>query len=217
MILGIFLFGAGASMAYADITTSDTCCTYTQDSFTQAAGVTNTFVNPASVDTFHNVTAVDSGPDGKALFESGTEAAGGSSPINGTQYLAAGTYSFYCTIHTTAMSSQLVVEPGTPVARPSVKLTVPSQKLKKVRSSGKLKVSLKGLTDSTGVSFVAKAGSKKLGSASGANVTSGAKRTITIKLTSAGKKALKNKKKVSVSVVATVPFGKSVSASRKLH
>lgn len=220
MIVGCILLGTGAGSASAaePITASASCCSYTATSFTQAAGETGTFVNPADADAFHNVTAKDLGPDKKPLFASSSEPAGGSSPIPGTQYLDPGTYGFYCTIHTTAMSGQLVVDSsGTAVPRPAIKLGVLNQKLKAVRNQGKLKVKVTGTTASSGISISASAGGKKLGSISKVSVAAGASKTVVIKLTSAGKKALKNKKKVSVSVKSSMPFGKPVSASRKIQ
>lgn len=220
MIVGFILLGMGAGSASAaePITASANCCTFSVPSFTQAAGETGTFVNPADADAFHNVTSKDLGPDKKPLFASSSEPAGGSSPIPGTQYLTPGTYGFYCTIHTTAMSGQLVVDAsGTAVPRPSVKLSVLKQKLNAVRNQGKLKVKLTGTTASSGVHISASAGNKKLGSVSGVSVAAGASKTVVVKLTSAGKKALKNKKKVSVSVKGSVPFGKPASASRKIQ
>ncbi len=220
MTVGCILLGMGAASASAaePITASADCCTFTAPSYTQAAGETSTFINPVDATTFHNAVANDLGPDKKPLFASGTEPAGGSSPVQGTQYLAPGTYGFYCTIHGSAMDGELVVDSsGTAVPRPSVKLSVLNQKLKAVRNQGKLKVKVTGTTASSGISISASVGSKKLGSVSKVNVAAGASKTVVVKLTSAGKKALKNKKKVSVSVKGSVPFGKPASASRKIH
>lgn len=220
MIVGCILLGTGAGSASAaePITASVDCCTFTAPSFTQAAGETSTFVNPVDAGTYHNAVATDPGPDKKPLFASGTEPAGGSSPVQGTQYLDPGTYGFYCTIHGTSMDGQLIVSSsGTAVPRPSVKLSVLNQKLQAVRNQGKLKVKVTGTTASSGISLSASVGSKKLGSASKVSVAAGASKTVVIKLTSAGKKALKNKKKVTVAVKSSVPFGKPASASRKIH
>ena len=149
MTVGCILLGMGAASASAaePITASADCCTFTAPSYTQAAGETSTFINPVDATTFHNAVANDLGPDKKPLFASGTEPAGGSSPVQGTQYLAPGTYGFYCTIHGSAMDGELVVDSsGTAVPRPSVKLSVLNQKLKAVRNQGKLKVKVTGTT-----------------------------------------------------------------------
>src|SRR5436190_5362230 len=64
----------------------------------------------------HNATANQPGPDGKALFRSPT-ISGGAAGVDGTQYLTAGNYTFFCTIHPTTMQATLHVSGnGTPLA-----------------------------------------------------------------------------------------------------
>ncbi|MEA2492393.1 MAG: hypothetical protein QOJ29_304, partial [Thermoleophilaceae bacterium] len=47
----------------------------------------------------HDVTATDKGPDGRVLFQSKLIGLGESTPIEGTEKLAPGSYSFYCSVH----------------------------------------------------------------------------------------------------------------------
>ena len=48
----------------------------------------------------HDVTATDKGPDGRPIFQSKLIGLGESTPVEGTEKLAAGkTYSFYCSVH----------------------------------------------------------------------------------------------------------------------
>src|SRR5256885_6541708 len=62
----------------------------------------------------HNATARQTGPDGQALFRSPTISSGNAG-VQGTQYLSAGDYSFFCTIHPTTMQATLhVTGNGTP-------------------------------------------------------------------------------------------------------
>ncbi len=64
----------------------------------------------------HSVISVAQSSPGHPLFSSATISSG-STPVNGTQYLAAGDYAFYCGVHGVSMSSTLHVT-GTPLARP---------------------------------------------------------------------------------------------------
>src|SRR3954451_18892852 len=55
----------------------------------------------------HNATAHQAGPDGMALFRSPTISTGQSAGVDGTQYLGAGDYTFFCTIHPSTMQATL--------------------------------------------------------------------------------------------------------------
>lgn len=116
------------------------------------------------------------------------------------------------------MNGQLTVEgdKGTIVARPKIDVAIPAQSLGKVRNSGKLKVKVKALTQSSGIALEVKRGAKRLGSSSGLTLAAGSSKTVTVKLTSSGVKSLKNLKSASVSVKGSVAFGKADSAQRKL-
>jgi len=210
------LAGALAAGALADsqaVTPNVDCCTFSAPTFTVDAGTVAQFVN--LTDTTHDVTASDKGPDGGKLFNSG-QVKQGTVPIDGTQYLAAGDYHFICAIHGAGMSATLRVNPGSPQARPSVAVTIPAQSLSSVAKQGKLKVSVKGKVAATGVTLVAKKGKTTLGTLKKLNAPAGSTKTQKITLTAAGKKALKNVKKATVSVQGTVPFGKPAKASRTL-
>src|SRR3954454_18257550 len=66
----------------------------------------------------HNVTARQTGPDGKGLFRTPTLSSGATG-VDGTQYLAAGDYAFFCSVHPTTMSGTVhVTGNGAPQARP---------------------------------------------------------------------------------------------------
>jgi plastocyanin len=210
------LFG-GASVAQAeDITANVDCCTFVDGPFEQTAGEIPNFVNPPE-STFHNVVANKPGPDGKPLFASETIGADDTSPVVGAQYLGAGTYHFICTLHGAGMSGDIVVTGGTPAARPKISVSIPNQKLKAVRKSGKVKVKVKGLSKATGVSLAVSKGKRILGSASKISLAKGATRTISVKLTKSGKKAIGNGKKVAIAVKGSLAFGKPATARRTLR
>jgi plastocyanin len=165
----------------------------------------------------HNVTARQNGPDGKVLFSTPTLNGGQSATLDGTQYLPAGSYTFFCTIHPTEMQASLVVTGnGTPQARPHIDLRIVSRKLAKVKKKGKLLVQVTASTSVAGASVEARLGPNAiLGRTGNLSLTQGAQ-TVIVKLTKRGKTELKSKKKARISVDGSVPFGPPASAKRKL-
>jgi plastocyanin len=162
----------------------------------------------------HNVTANQNGPDGRALFRTPT-ISGGTVGVDGTQYLGAGTYTFFCSVHPTTMQATLVVTSnGTPQARPSASLSVRSKKLAKVSKKGIL-VAITSSAKVDDASLTAKLGNAVIGKASGLSLSSG-QQFASLKLSKAGKNKLKGKSKASVSVTADIPFGSPASAKAKL-
>lgn len=218
-IVGIFVVAVvmlgGASVAQAeDITSSGN--SFVGGPFEQAAGEIPNYVNPGDGNGFHNVVAEDDGPDGEPLFASDLVNIGETSPVAGAQYLRPGTYHFLCTIHP-GMESDLKVTGGTPAPRPEVKVSIPSQKLKKVRKSGKLKVDVKGVNEANDVSLAVTKGTKVLGAASGLSIATGKTLAVSVTLTGQGKKAIKSGKKVAVAAQGSLPFGAPVTAERTLR
>ncbi|MBK5231645.1 MAG: hypothetical protein JJE13_01495 [Thermoleophilia bacterium] len=218
-IAALFFGGTATAQAADDIVADAACCTFIDGPFTQVAGEIPKFVNPQGADAPHNVTSTVNGPDGNVLFGSATVPAGQSSPVEGAQYLSDGTYPFFCTIHGLSMSGDLVVAGGTPLERPKpeIRLSFPAQKLKSVRNSSKVKIKIKGVTDSSGIKLTVSKGKKKLGSASGISVSAGKTRTVAVKLTNKGQKTVKIGKKILFLVKGTVAGGKSATARRTLR
>lgn len=164
----------------------------------------------------HNATASANGPDGRPLFESPTIGTG-TAQLDGTQFLTTGTYTFICTIHPSTMIATLAVSAnGTPQPRPSLALKVLSKNLDKVARKGKLPVRVQATSASQGVELEARLGKRRLGEVTGINLAAGARRTVRVKLTKAGKKRLGKKNKAKVTVEGTVPFGSPATAKRKL-
>jgi plastocyanin len=163
----------------------------------------------------HNVTARTNGPDGKALFSTPTLNGGQQATLNGTQYLSAGTYTFFCTIHPTEMQATLVVTGnGTPQARPSATLQIRAKKIAKAVKKG-IPVSLNTSAKIDDVSLVAKLGKAMIGKASDLSLAQG-QVFETIKLSKAGKSKLRKKSTAKVSVTADIPFGSPATAKAKL-
>ena len=214
-VTGAAAFGAAHALGVTEtITTLPTCCTFTKPTFTIDPGQVATFQNNDG--SSHNVYASDKGPDGAVLFSSKTTTSG-QTPVNGTQYLGTGTYTFVCTVHLDMTANLVVTGNGSPVARPGVVLTVVSKKLDQVLSSGKLKVKVSSSAASSDVVLTAQKGAKKLGSKGNINVAAGASPTVKLPLTHSGKNALKNVGSAKVKVSAAVPFGSPATAKRKLR
>jgi plastocyanin len=157
----------------------------------------------------HNVTANANGPDGKTLFRSGT-ISGGTTPVNGTQYLSAGSYPFICTIHPDTMQATLNVT-GAGLPRPTVDVAISSRKLSKVLKKGKLAVKAT-TTGAPEVNLTAALGKRTLGTGT---LPPGASKGA-LKLTKVGRQALAAKEKATVKVTGSIEFGAPDTAKAKL-
>jgi hypothetical protein len=171
----------------------------------------------------HNVTAVDDGPDGKALFRTGNVAGlTADRPIGGVEFLSSvDTYDFVCTIHPSEMTGTLTVtdSPAGPAPRPSIDLKVKSKKLEKVVKSGKLKVKVTARepTDADGVTLTAKQGAKRITKKAKLNVNAGDSKTAKLKLKKSALEKLADLEKAKVKVAGDVDFGFGDKASKKLR
>ena len=162
----------------------------------------------------HNATALTNGPDSKALFRSPT-ISGGSASVDGTQYLAAGDYQFFCTIHPTTMQATLHVSGnGTPQARPTATATLRTKTISKALKKGLL-VSINASTSSTGATLTAKLGKATIGRTS-TSLVAGAQ-SKKLKLSKAGKSKLSKKSTAKVTVITEIPFGAPATAKAKLR
>jgi plastocyanin len=213
-VIGGAVFGAGQALGASEaITTTTTCCSYGKASFTIDRGATATFQNQDPGTSPHDVFSVDSGPQNKPVFSSAQISGGQTAPVNGTDSLGPGTYRFFCTVHPTQMSGQLVV---TPSGSPTVAVTVLSRKVGPVASSGKLKVKVRGVLASNSVPLTARVGKKKLGATRVTDLAAGASSTVKLPLSRAGKNFLSGRGSAKVKVTATPPGDTPVTATRRL-
>jgi plastocyanin len=201
---------AGVSLAASDVIVAGPADTYSQPAYNTDQGAVVQFQDNGGS---HNVTARQAGPDGKALFRSPT-ITGGTVPIEGTQYLQAGDYPFFCTVHPTTMNGTLhVTGAGAALARPSATLKLRTKTISKAVKKGLL-VAVTAGSQVDGVTLTAKLGKATIGSTR-TSLTSGAQ-TKTVKLSKAGKSKLRKKSTAKVSVTADLPFGAPASAKAKL-
>ena len=162
----------------------------------------------------HNVTARQNGPDGKALFRSATTS-GGTSQVNGTQFLSSGDYPFFCTVHPTTMTGVLrVTGAGTPQPRPQATLAVKGKRLAKAIKKG-ISVSITANSRIEDVTLSAKLGKATIGRLTTSLAASAQIKTV--KLSKSGKRKLRGKSKATVKVTGEIPFGTPASAKKKLR
>jgi plastocyanin len=203
------LFAGGIAFAASQTIIGQIDDTYTAATYHTDQGEIVPFQSTGNT---HNATANQKGPDGKALFRSPTIDSGVTG-VQGTQYLPAGTYTFFCTVHPTTMQATLVVDPvGTPQARPSA-----TAKLRTKTISKALKGLLVQITSSVkidGVTVTAKLGKATIGKAT-ASLFAGAQ-TVKVKLSKSGKSKLSKKSSAKVSVTAGIPFGAPATAKGNL-
>lgn len=207
---------AAAANAAAMVLPSPTCCTFEAGPWVQDQGEVSILDNSAT-EAPHDLTSNQTGPDGRPLFQAEAALGGQSKQVNGSQYLAAGTYPFYCQIHGPSMNGELVVTAaGNPVRRPSVKVLLVKQSRKQVRKAG-IRVKVKARTSSKGVTVTARKGRALLGVKRGLGFKAGQARTFRIPLSKSGRKAVSKGKVVKISIQATVAFGKPSKANLKLR
>jgi plastocyanin len=186
--------------------------TYTMDQGDNPPFLTNN--GPANG---HDVQARQNGPDNGPLFFSTTLLPGARGPVHGTQYLSAGSYQFFCTIHPTEMQGTLVVTSnGTPQPRPSVALKVRTKTISKALKKGIVVAVTPSPTPAISLlSLVAKLGKTTIGKAKFPS-TSPHSPTNVVQLSKAGKRKLRKRGAAKVTVVADVLFGAPTTAKGKL-
>jgi plastocyanin len=182
------------------------------------AGVTDRFLTTAVTIaqgeqvTFHNtdlathdVTSDAAGPDGAPLFDSAQIGLNKTAVVEGTQYLKTGTYTFFCSIHPFMKGTLTVSSDGTPVPRPGSATPPPADALtvaaSRVRSSmlGRITLRVKVSGPATVTVRARATGTATLASATAHFAKAGA-RTVALRLTRAGRSALRHHSSVAVTI-----------------
>jgi plastocyanin len=219
-LLAALLFGVAVTQALATIA-DPVVATNSADFDTNGAidvSGEGVFDNQDSVT--HNVTADGKGPDQGPLFRSGNTPGETMRQIRGTEFLAAGSYAFTCTIHPSMQGEFMVdnIRPADPVPRPEISLKLKSKKIEKVVKSGKLKVKVEAAepTMAENIKLKAKKGKKAITKAKSLNLAAGAAKTVKLKLSDRGLDKLAGADSAKVKVEGTVDFGFGDKASKKL-
>ena len=170
--------------------------------------------------TSHDVTSRDLGPDGAPLFRSPLVAAGGEAAVAGVEYLAAGSYAFYCSVHPQMTGTMRVTTAGVPEPRPGAgggtggapDTTAP---LVSVAGAGGLRATVSS-DEPVAIRLVARRGRRVLARADGRLANAG-EVTLRLKLTAAGRGALRRSPRVRVVLTASAndAAGNRATASRK--
>jgi plastocyanin len=143
ILAGAILLGTSAAAEAAERIEAGTPNRYTTPAVTMDQGEPLTFRNNDGT-ARHDVTARDAGPDGRPLFSTPVISGGREVPVDGAQYLTAGRYAFFCSIHTFMTGTLTVTSAGTPVPRPAdtvapaLSVAVKRTKLSRVARTGRL-------------------------------------------------------------------------------
>ena len=154
---------------------------------------------------------------GKPLFSTPLLSTGGEALVQGVQQLKGGNYEFFCSIHNYMTGTLTVTGAGAPAppppasdtAAPNVSVRVLDISVSQVVKKGKLRVELTSDEAGNGsVQASIKKGSKTLVIAKGTRgFPRPGKATVALRLTKAGKSALRRRKSAAVTVVAGVKDG----------
>ncbi|MFL5895280.1 MAG: plastocyanin/azurin family copper-binding protein [Thermoleophilaceae bacterium] len=184
---------------------------YESASITIDQGDTVTFQNLDSTGARHDVTSDAAGSDGKKLFRSAVLDAKATGPVNGVEFLSAGDYTFFCSVHPDVMKGTLhVTTNGTPKPRgapgedstaPAATVSILDGRIAPVVKRGTLRVGLKS-DEPARFKLVAVSGKTTLAKATVALKRK--TRTVKIPLTRAGKRFLARAKKAKIKLKAAV-------------
>ena len=204
-----------ASASAAQIVAGPAPVAYQNPNIEIEPGEEVTFMN-LDVTAPHDVTSIDPGPGGTALFSSATVGFLTTVPVVGADRLDPGTYDYICSIHS-FMTGAITVRGGGGGSggAPSLRLRALDRKVEEVADAGKLRVRAK-LSEAAKVSVVATAGRAKVAYGSAKLPEGGG--TLKAKLTSKGKTLLGKAKRVSLTLKgrATDPDGNTTKRSTEL-
>jgi plastocyanin len=175
-----------------------------------AQGERLTFRN-GDLSDHHDVTSKAKGRDGGPLFNTPVLAPGESHLVDGSQFLTAGTYSFFCSIHPFMTGSLRVTGTGSPLPRPpdtkppAVRLAIASGKLRRALKRRRLRVRVKvNEKASVALSATAKVGRRKvrLGKSS-VNLSGPGSTTARLRLGRRARRVLRRRRRARFAVTGT--------------
>lgn len=198
------------------ITAAEECCSFIGSPFSQGAGTGAELSNPGGTNTSpHNVYSRGTGPDGGSLFYSKTIGPATTTPIDGTEYLAAGSYPFFCTLHS-GMNGVLQVTAGKPAPRPQVVPKIVSRSVPAVVGKGAVDLTLRPSASTGPVRVTVAVGSKTIATARLGRLAAGGSKKVSARLTAKGRKAIEQGRSVKVKATAVAEFGSPRSTSKLL-
>ena len=213
----IVALGAAGGAGAVTIDAGEECCVFVGGPFSQPAGVKAQLTNPGAPNTApHNVYSDATGRDGGPLFFSTLVQPGQTRPVRGTEYLAAGSYEFVCTLHN-GMTGTLEVSGGRPAARPRVLPAVPTQSLATVRKKGRIAVTVRSPGGTGPVSLSATSAGRAIGSLRTGPLASGRSRKVSVTLSRQGKRLVAKGNSVKIEVRAVAEFGVPAKATKTLR
>lgn len=205
-----------SSAGAVTITAAEDCCSFIGSPFSQGAGTGAVLSNPGGTNTApHNVYSKGTGPDGGSLFYSKTIGPGATTPVDGTEYLTAGRYPFFCTLHS-GMNGVLQVTAGKPVPRPQVVPKIVSRSLSSVAGKGAVDLTLRPSASTGPVRITVAVGSKTVATARIGKLSSGGAKKVSARLTSKGRKTIEQGRSVKLKATAVAEFGSPRSTSKLL-
>jgi plastocyanin len=123
----IALAGPPATASADKVIEAQTVWRFDAMSYTIDQGEMLTFSNRDEVSPGdHNVTASDTGPDGRPLFASETIPKDQDAPVEGARRLKTGSYDFICTVHPFMQATLMVTDKGAPLPPPGSEPPPPS-------------------------------------------------------------------------------------------
>ena len=184
--------------------------------------------------TTHDVVSRGNGPDGKPLFSTPLIGPGPEVAVAGSEYLTTGSYPFFCSIHPNMVGTLTVNSAGAAKPRPggggggggsggggqassTLTLRVLDSRASKVRKAGRLRVRAE-LSEAGSVALEATYNrrGRAITIARGKRTFNAAGRaTVSLRLTRAGKSALKRTRAVTVGGVATHSDGRQTAGSAR--
>ena len=189
----------------------------------------------------HDVSATDRGEDGRPLFRTPLLGPGEEAFVDGSQYLTTGAYEFVCTVHTGMRGRLNVSSAGTPAPRPApgspppsagdttapgVTLRVRTASVARARARRRISVEV-SVTEAAEVTLTAAMRVRRRrttiarGSISRSSLAGGGTQRPVMRLTRAGRKALKGRSRASLTVTARAEDAAgnttTVTASRTLR
>jgi plastocyanin len=154
--------------------------------------------------------------EGDFLFGTSTVQPGSSGPVEGVEFLATGSYPFFCAFHP-GMEASLIVGPGgSPLERPRVSTRILTYRKRFLVRKGYLRIELTSAVSVPSLSLRVVRASRELAEVS-ADLTANTARVIEVRLPASFRRRLASMKVVRIGIRGSVPYGTFESAERNFR